>query len=109
MAIDDDVTAAVRAPEQSVVGSLHSGAAHHVTGRVQGITVIVGEHLFRDFTDISDQVGGEAIRWVEAALFVECLEFGKFIAMRGNKRLLIWCDVLFERDWLVRGSYLVPA
>ncbi len=71
MAVDNDVAAAVGAAEESVVGGFDAGAADDVAGRVEGVAVVVGEHLLGDLADVADEVGGEAVAGVEATLLVE--------------------------------------
>ena len=109
VAVDDDVAAAVGAAEERVVGGLDAGAADDVAGRVEGVAVIVGEHLLGDLADVADEVGGEAVAGVEAALLVEGLELGKLVAVGGDEGLLVGGDVLLEGDGLVLGGDLVAA
>jgi hypothetical protein len=109
VAIDDNVTAAIGAAEEGVVGGLDAGAADDIAGRIEGVALIGGEHLLRDLTDVADEVGGEAVAGVESALLVECLEFGELIAVGSDEGLLVGSDVLLERDGLVFGGYLKAA
>jgi hypothetical protein len=109
MAVDDDVAAAVGATKEGVVGGLHAGTSDHVAGRVEGVAVIVGEHLLGDLADITDEVGREAVTGVKTSLLIEGFEFGEFVAVGGDECLLVGSDVLFERDRLVAGGDLVVA
>ncbi len=70
VAVDDDVTAAVDAAEQRIVGLLNARAAYDIARGVEGIARVV-EHLFGDFADVPDEVSGESVAGVEAALLVE--------------------------------------
>ncbi len=109
VAVYDDVATAVGAAEESVVAGLNARAADDVAGRVEGVSVIVGEHLLGDLADVADEVGRKAVAGVEAALLVEGLEFGEFVAMGGDEGLLVRGDVLLEGDWLVLGRDLKVA
>ena len=109
VAVDDDVAAAVRAAEERVVGRLDAGVADDIAGRVEGVAVVVGEHLLGDLADVADEVGGEAVAGIEAALLVEGFELGELVAVGGDEGLLVGCDVLLQRDGLVLGGDLVAA
>ena len=61
VAVDDDVAAAVGAAEDGVVGRLDAGSADDVAGRVEGVAVVVGEHLLGDLADVADEMSGEAV------------------------------------------------
>ncbi len=106
VAVDDDVATAVGAAKECVVGRLDAGTADDVAGRVEGVAVVVGEHLLGDFADVADEVGGETVAGIEAALLVESFKFGKLVAMGGDEGLLVGGDVLLERDGLVLGGDL---
>ncbi len=80
VAVDDDVAAAVDAAEECVVGCLDAGTADDIAGRVEGVTIVVGEHLLGDFADVADEVGSETVARIEAALLVAGLELGEFVA-----------------------------
>jgi hypothetical protein len=54
-------------------------------------------------------VGGEAIAGIEAALLVESLKFGEFVAVGGDEGLFVGGDVLFEGNGLIFGRDLVVA
>src|SRR5882724_1064100 len=108
VAIDDDVATAVYAAEKGVVGGLDAGAADDVAGRVEGVAVIVGEHLLGDLADVANEVSGEAVGGIEAALLVEGFEFGEFVAVSGDESLFVGRDVLLKRNRLVlRGDLVV--
>ncbi len=108
VAVDDDVAGAVCAAEEGVVGLLDAGAADDVAGLVEGVAGVV-EHLLGDLADVADEMGGEAVAGVEAALLVEGFEFGELVAMGGDEGLLVRGDVLLERDGLVLGASLEAA
>jgi hypothetical protein len=108
VAVDDDVAAAVFAAEERVVGLLDAGAADDVAGRVEGVAWVV-EHLLGDLSDVADEVGGEAVAGVEAALLVEGLELGKLVAVGGDEGLLVGGDVLLQGDRLIFRGYLEAA
>ena len=101
--VDEDVAGAVGAAEERVVGLLDAGAADDVAGLVEGVAGVV-EHLLGDFADVADEVGGEAVARVEAALLVEELDGGEFVAVGLEKGLLVGGDVLLEGNGLVAGS-----
>ena len=102
--VDDDVAGAVGAAEESVVGLLDAGSSDDVAGVVEGVAGVV-EHGFGDFTDVADEVGGEAVAGVEAALLVAGFELGEFVAVGGEEGLLVGGDVDFKGDGLVlRGG-----
>ena len=109
VAVDDDIAAAIHAAKESVVGGFDAGSADDVAGRVEGVLVVVGKHLLGDFADVADEMGGEAIAGVEAALLIEGLEFGELVAMGRDEGLLVGGDVLLEGNGLVVGSDLVAA
>jgi hypothetical protein len=109
MAVDDDVATAVGATEECVVGGLDAGTANDVARRVEGVAIIVGEHLLGDFADVTDEVSGEPVTRVEAALLVEGLELGELVAVGCDEGLLVGGDVLLEGNGLVFGGYLVVA
>ena len=100
---------AVDAAEEGVVGGLDAGFADDVAGRVEGVAVVIGEHLLGDLADVADEVGGEAVAGIEAALLVEGFEFGELVAMGGDEGLLVGSDVLLEGNGLVFGGDLVAA
>src|SRR5882757_7102829 len=93
VAVHDDVTAAVDAAEEGVIGGLNAGTAHDVAGRVEGVSFVGREHLLGDFAYVADQVSGKSIAGVEAALLVESFKFGEFVPVGGDEGLLIGRDV----------------
>src|ERR1700729_1147638 len=95
VAVDDNVAAAVGAAEESVIGGLDAGTTDYIAGRVERITVIVGEHLLGDLADVADEVSSEAPAGVQAALFVDGFELGELVAVRGDEGLLVRGDVQF--------------
>ncbi len=101
--VDDDVAGAVGTAQERVVGGLDAGLADDIAGRVAGIAVIVGEHLLGHLADVADEVGGETVAGVEAALLVAGFELGQLVAVRLDEGLLVGGDVLLERDGLVLG------
>jgi hypothetical protein len=107
--VDDDVAATVDSTEEGVVGGFDAGAADDIAGRVEGVAVVVGEHLLGDFADVADEVSGESVAGVEAALLVEGLEFRKLVAMGGDEGLFVGGDVLFEGNRLILGGDLEAA
>jgi hypothetical protein len=54
-------------------------------------------------------MSGEAVAGVKAALLVEGLELGEFVAVGGDEGLFVRSDVLLEGDGLVLGGYLEAA
>jgi hypothetical protein len=109
MAVDDDVATAVGATEECIIGGLDAGAANDVARRVEGVAVVVGEHLLGYLADIADQVSGETVGGVEAALFVEGFQLGEFVAVGGDEGLFVGSDVLLEGNGLIFGCDLVVA
>ena len=67
------------------------------------------EVVLGDLADVADEVGGEAVAGVEAALLVEGFELGELVAVGGDEGLLVGGDVLLERDGLVLGRGLEAA
>ncbi len=59
--------------------------------------------MLGDFADVADEVGGESVARVEAALLVEGFELGELVAVGFDEGLLVGGDVLLERDGLVLG------
>ena len=106
--VDDDVAGAVVAAEEGVVGLLDAGFADDVAGIVEGVLGLV-EVVLGDFADVADEMGGEAVAGVEAALLVEGFELGELVAMGLDEGLLVGRDVLLERDGLVLGGDLIAA
>ena len=101
--VHDHVARAVGAAQDRVVGFLHARATDHVAGRVGGVAVVIGEHLLGHLAHVADQVRGEAVFGVEPALLVQRFELGQLVAVRFNEGLLVWGDVLLERDGLILG------
>ncbi len=102
VAIHDDVLRAVLPAQKLIVGLLDSRFAHHIAGLVVGIARVV-QHVVAHFADVADQVGGEAVAGIKPPLLVDCLQFGKLVAMRLDELLLIRSDVLLERNRLILG------
>ena len=76
MAVDDDIFRTVFAAQDAVVRGFDSGSADDVAGLIHGVARVV-EHLFAHFANVADEVGGEAIAGVEAALLLDGVEFGQ--------------------------------
>ena len=102
MAVDDLVARAVLPAEKLVVGFFDAGFADDVAGLVGGVARQV-QIFFTDFADIADEVSGKAIARIEAALLVDGLEFGQFVAVGFDEGLLVGGDVLLDGDGLVAG------
>ena len=107
--VDDDLAVTVLAAEECVVGLLDAGAADDVAGIVGGVAGVIFEHLLGDLADVADEVGGEAVAGVEAALLVEGFELGELVFVGLDEGLLVRGDVLFEWDGLVLGRALEVA
>jgi hypothetical protein len=75
MAVDDDIFGTVFAAQDAVIGGFNAGAANDVAGLIHGIARVV-EHFFADFADVADEVGGESVARIEAALFLNGVELG---------------------------------
>ena len=70
------VARTVLAAQDRVVGGLDAGLADDIAGIVGRVARIVFEHVLGDFADIADQVRGEAVARVKAALLFERFELG---------------------------------
>ena len=106
MAVDDDVFRAVFSAEDAVVGSFNAGAADNVAGLIHGIARVV-EHLFADFADVADEVGGESVARIEAALFLNGVELRQLVFVGLDEFFLVGRDVLAEGERLIFGREFV--
>jgi hypothetical protein len=103
MAVDDDIFRAVFATEDAVVGGFDAGAADDVAGLIHGVARVV-EHLFADLADVADEVGGESIFGIEAALFLDGVELGKLVLGGFDELFFDGGDVLLKGERLVFGG-----
>jgi hypothetical protein len=97
--VDVIVTRAVLAAEDRVVRGLDSGLADDVAGIVGGVARVVFEHVLGDLADVADEMGGEAVARIEAALLLEGFEFGKFVAVSFDEGLLVGMSCLSGSGW----------
>jgi hypothetical protein len=102
--VDDYVARAVHAAQERVVGGFDAGAADDVAGRVGGVAVVVGEHLLGDLADVADEVSGETVARVEAALLDLSFQLGQLVAVRFDEGLLVLGNVLLEGQRLELGG-----
>jgi hypothetical protein len=75
MAIHDDVFGAVLAAQDAIVRGFNSGTADDVAGLIHGVTRVV-QHFFADLADVADEMSGETVAGIEAALLLDGVEFG---------------------------------
>ncbi len=106
MAVDDDVFRAVFAAQDAIVGGFDAGAADDIAGLIVGVARVV-EHLFADFADVADQVGGESIFGIEAALLLDGVELGELVFVGLDELFFVGSDVLPEGERLVFGREAV--
>ena len=102
MTVDNHVLGAVFAAQDGVVRGLDAGAAHDVAGFIHGVVGIV-EHVFTDFSDVANEVSGEAVARIEAALLLDGFQFGQLVFVGLDELLFVGGDVLLERERLVFG------
>ena len=102
VAVDDHILGAVFPAQNAVVRGLHAGAADDVAGFIHGVARIV-EHIFADFANVADEMGGEAVAGIKAALLLNGFQFGKLVFVGLDEFDFVGGDVLLERKGLVFG------
>ena len=102
MAVDDNVLGAVFAAQNAVVRSFDTGTADDVAGFIHGVAGVV-EHVLADLADVADEMGGEAVARIEAALLLDGFQFGELVFVGLDEFLFVRGDVLLEREGLVFG------
>ena len=108
MAVHNQVTRAIHAPQQRVIGLLHAALAHHVSRLIERV-LRQREVLLADLAHIPDQVRRKAIPRVQPPLLFQQFQVRQLVTVRLDKGLFVRRNVRLQRNRLILRRVLKVA